>query len=61
MYEFNVDLNRDAVEDVTYRPTFNERDKDGKQSYVVCCIKGAAAPDPHAAGVIVAALGLGSY
>jgi len=45
MYEFKVDLNGDAVEDVTYRLTFDERDEHGKQRYVVRCIKGAAAPD----------------
>jgi len=54
MYEFKVDLNGDAIEDVTYRLTFNERDKNGKQSYVVRCIKGADAVDPHAAGTVVA-------
>ena len=43
MYEFKVDLNGDAVEDITYRITFSERDKDGKQSYVVRCIQGAEA------------------
>ena len=54
MYEFKVDLNGDAVEDVTYRLTFNERNKDGKQSYVLRRIKGAAATDPHAPGTVVA-------
>lgn len=54
MYEFKVDLNGDAVEDITYRITFNERDKQGKQSYVVRCITGAEAVDPHAPGRIVA-------
>jgi hypothetical protein len=54
MYEFKADLNGDSVEDVTYRLTFNERDQHGKQSYVVRCIRGAEAVDPHAPGVIVA-------
>jgi hypothetical protein len=54
MYEFKVDLNGDAVEDVTYRLTFDERDKQGKQRYVVRCIRGAQAVDPHAAGTVVA-------
>jgi len=54
MYEFKVDLNGDAVEDVTYRLTFAERDKSGKQSYVVRCIHGAEATDPHAPGTVVA-------
>ena len=48
MYEFKVDLNGDAIEDITYRLTFSERDKNGKQSYVVRCIRGADATDPHA-------------
>jgi hypothetical protein len=30
-YEFKIDLNGDAVEDVTYRFTFDERDRNGKQ------------------------------
>ena len=54
MYEFKVDLNGDAIEDVTYRFTFGERDKNGKQSYTVRCIRGAEAVDPHASGSIVA-------
>jgi hypothetical protein len=54
MYEFKVDLNGDAVEDVTYRITFDERDMQGKQRYVVRCIRGAEAVDPHAAGTVVA-------
>ncbi len=54
MYEFKVDLNDDAIEEITYRITFNERDKDGRQSYVVRCIRGADAVDPHATGDVVA-------
>jgi Domain of unknown function (DUF4331) len=54
MYEFKVDLNGDAVEDVTYRFTFKERDREGNQSYVVRCIRGKDAVDPHAPGNIVA-------
>jgi hypothetical protein len=54
MYEFKVDLNGDAVEDITYRLTFDERDMHGKQRYVVRCIRGAAAVDPNAAGTVVA-------
>jgi hypothetical protein len=54
MYEFKADLNGDAVEDITYRLTFNERDQHGKQSYVVRCITGAAAVDPHVPGRVVA-------
>jgi hypothetical protein len=53
-YEFKVDLNGDAVEDITYRITFDERDQQGKQRYVVRSIRGAQAVDPHAAGTVVA-------
>jgi len=53
-YEFKVDLNGDAVEDLTYRITFDERDKQGNQRYVVRCIRGAEAADPHAPGTVVA-------
>jgi len=54
MYEFKIDFNGDAIEEITYRLTFDERDKDGKQRYVVRCIKGAEATDPHAPGTVVA-------
>ncbi len=54
MYEFKIDLNGDAVEDVTYRITFDERDKQEKQRYVVRSIRGAQAVDPNAAGTVVA-------
>ena len=54
MYEFKVDLNGDAIEDLTYRITFNERDKDGKQTYAVRRLAGAEAIDPAAAGTVVA-------
>jgi hypothetical protein len=54
MYEFKVDLDGDAVEDITYRLTFDARDRNGKQRYIVRCIRGADAVDPHAPGSIVA-------
>src|ERR1700751_3037013 len=54
MYEFKVDLNDDAVEDVTYRITFAERDGDGNQKCVVRCIRGAEAVDTHTQGDLVA-------
>jgi Domain of unknown function (DUF4331) len=54
MYEFKVDLNGDAVEDITYRLTFDERDKNGKQRYIVRCVGGAQAVDPDASGTVVA-------
>jgi len=54
MYEFKVDLNGDAIEDVSYRFTFNERDKQGKQAYTVRRITDADAVNPEAAGTVVA-------
>jgi hypothetical protein len=54
MYEFKVDLNGDAVEDLTYRITFGERDSQGRQSFVVRSIRGAAATDAHAPGNVIA-------
>jgi hypothetical protein len=54
MYEFKIDLNADAVEEVTYRLTFEERDAQGKQKYIVRRITGKEAVDPHAAGTVVA-------
>ena len=35
MYKFKVDLNGDAVEDLTYRITFDERDTHGKQRFIL--------------------------
>jgi hypothetical protein len=54
MYEFKIDLDGDAVEDVTYRLKFQDRDKQGKQAYEVRCLRGAEAADPHATGTEVA-------
>ncbi|WP_263357660.1 DUF4331 domain-containing protein [Acidicapsa ligni] len=54
MYEFKVDLNGDAVEELTYRLTFEERDAQGKQKYTIRRIEGKEAVDPHAAGKVVA-------
>jgi len=54
MYEFKIDANGDAIEEITYRLTFDARDTNGKQRYAVRCIKGGDATDPHAAGAVVA-------
>jgi hypothetical protein len=54
MYEFKVDLNGDAVEEITYRFNFEERDAQGKQRYTIRSIRGADATDPHAAGSVLA-------
>ncbi|MBW0446702.1 DUF4331 domain-containing protein [bacterium M00.F.Ca.ET.228.01.1.1] len=53
-YEFKIDLDGDAVEDMTYRIAFDERDAQGKQRFVVRRIAGAQATDPHAQGDVVA-------
>jgi hypothetical protein len=51
MYEFKVDLNGDAIEELTYRLTFDEGDANGKQRYTVRRVSGAQAvessDDPH--------------
>jgi hypothetical protein len=52
-YEFKVDLDGDAVEDITYRVTFGEATVDGAQSFSVHRISGMAAVDPFAPGVPV--------
>jgi len=54
MYEFKVDLDGDAIEDVTYRLTFSKRDSFGRQNYTARSIRGADAVDPHAPGSIIA-------
>src|SRR5271157_3542291 len=54
MYEFKVDLDGDAVEDLTYRLTFDNRDSDGRQRFVLRVITGVEAADPNAAGMVIA-------
>jgi hypothetical protein len=54
MYEFKVDLDGDAVEDLSYRLTFDDRDADGKQRFALRVITGIEAADPHAAGMLIA-------
>jgi hypothetical protein len=54
MYEFKIDLDGDAIEDLTYRITFDKRDSDGRQRFVLRVIRGVEAVDPHAAGNVVA-------
>jgi hypothetical protein len=54
MYEFKVDLDGDAVEDLTYRITFDERDAAGRQRFVLRKIAGREAVDPNAAGTVLA-------
>ena len=54
MYEFKIDLNGDAVEEVTYRITFDERGSDGRQRFILRRITGVEAANPDAAGTVVA-------
>src|SRR5208283_3678068 len=53
MYEFKVDLNGDAIEDLTYRFTFNERDNNARQTYTLRRLIGADAANPEAAGTVL--------
>jgi hypothetical protein len=54
MYEFKIDLNGDAIEDLTYRIIFDERQPTGKQRFVLYRIDGRDAVNPNAAGTILA-------
>lgn len=45
MYEIKIDLDGNAVEDLTYRVTFDTRDPQGNQRYVVRAIRGPGDPD----------------
>ncbi|RBP17206.1 uncharacterized protein DUF4331 [Roseiarcus fermentans] len=54
MYEFKVDRDGDAIEDVTYRVTFDPRDPAGRQRLTLRRLAGKEAGDPHAAGEALA-------
>jgi hypothetical protein len=53
-YEFKIDGDSDAVEDLTYRFSFGERDAAGNQDLELCRLTGAQARDAHASGAIIA-------
>lgn len=53
MYEFKIDTNGDAVEEITYRVKFGDRDAQGRQPMSLHRIGGAEAADPHARGVLL--------
>jgi hypothetical protein len=53
-YEFKVDLDGDAVEDLTYRFVFGERDAAGVQPVVLHRLHGRDGRDPLAGGELVA-------
>ncbi|PRY16773.1 DUF4331 family protein [Kineococcus rhizosphaerae] len=52
-YEVEVDLDGDAVEDLTHRFTFDDRAEDGAQAFELEVLSGAAATDPHAGGSVL--------
>lgn len=54
IYEFKIDLDGDTVEDLTYRFAFAERDRQGRQSFVLIQLTGAAGTDPFVAGTTIA-------
>ncbi|WP_327090210.1 DUF4331 domain-containing protein [Nonomuraea sp. NBC_01738] len=54
LYEFKIDTDGDAVEDITFRAVFGELDADGRQAVEVRRLDGPAARDREAAGVLVA-------
>lgn len=54
IYEFKIDINGDAVEDVTMRVTFSERDAAGSQKVTLKMYVGSAASDRDAPGVLIA-------
>jgi len=54
LYEFKVDTDGDATEDVTFRVSFGHNDADGRQTYQVRRLDGGASRDRTAQGVILA-------
>ncbi|MFE7123320.1 DUF4331 family protein [Streptomyces sp. NPDC057617] len=52
-YEFKIDGDGDAVEELTYRFTFGERGPDGRQAYRMHRLTGVEAQDSHAEGTLV--------
>jgi hypothetical protein len=53
MYEFKIDFNGDAIEEVTYRITFEPRDSMGHQHFILRRLTGAEARDQHASGTVL--------
>lgn len=54
MYEFKIDLDGDAIEDITYRFKFDKRGAHGQQRYALSAIIGADAVDPDRPGKLIA-------
>jgi hypothetical protein len=55
MYEFKIDLDGDAIEDITYRVQFTDRDHDGRQYYTVRRLSGPDATELDVVGTEVLA------
>ncbi|MFJ6728452.1 DUF4331 family protein [Streptomyces sp. NPDC091281] len=53
-YEFKIDTDGDAVEEVTYRFSFGDARPDGAQPYALRRLTGARAEDPYATGEVLA-------
>ncbi|MCF6126269.1 DUF4331 domain-containing protein [Mesorhizobium sp. M7A.F.Ca.CA.001.07.2.1] len=53
MYEFKIDLDGDAIEDITFRVTFDAADADGNQRFMLRRIDGTDASDPNSPGVAI--------
>jgi hypothetical protein len=47
MHEFKVDFDGDAIEDLTYRATFDEPDSAGDQRFVLRRMAGNDTADPE--------------
>lgn len=54
LYEFKVDIDGDAVEDVTFRVSFGHNDADGRQVLELRRLDGGASRDRTAEGAILA-------
>jgi hypothetical protein len=54
LYEFHVDVDGDAVQDLTFRFRFLAPDADGRQAWALYRLAGAEAGDRNASGVLVA-------
>ncbi|MFI1052213.1 DUF4331 family protein [Streptomyces griseoruber] len=55
LYEFHIDTDDDAVQDLTFRCKFLAPERDGRQAWVLERLTGAEATDRNASGALVAA------
>jgi hypothetical protein len=55
LYAFRIDLDGDAVEDLTFCFVCEPRDVDGRQAIQLRCLRGAEARDPAGVGTLLAA------